>query len=227
MHFHHPILKVALILLCVFAFVPVTRASDKKPAAVKSGFVTASDGVKIHYLEAGKPLNAPTAEVGNPLPNGVAATKGSIAVSAAKQPPSILFVPGWTMPAWIWQQQIDYFSREYRVVAMDPRRLTSELWMPIRRLGDGSMIVATAEPPTSERATALANALQAPVRLVVTTDWDIRKCVSRLFADLFQHRVVALAKQPRHVRNFRVAALAAVDHLGEALQRVLRELSHL
>jgi cellulose synthase/poly-beta-1,6-N-acetylglucosamine synthase-like glycosyltransferase len=69
------------------------------------------------------------------------------------------------------------------VVAMDPRRLTSELWMPIRRLGDGSMIVATAEPPTSERATALANALQAPVRLVVTTDWDIRKCVSRLFAD--------------------------------------------
>src|SRR6202167_493110 len=69
------------------------------------------------------------------------------------------------------------------VVAMDPRRLTSELWMPIRRLGDGSMIVATAEPPTSERASALANALKAPVRLVVTTDWDIRKCVSRLFAD--------------------------------------------
>ena len=121
MHFHHPILKLALILLCVFAFVSATKASDKKPAAVKSGFITASDGAKIHYLEAGKPLNAPTAEVGNPLPNGVAATKGSIAVSAAKQPPSILFVPGWTMPAWIWQRQIDYFSREYRVVAMDPR----------------------------------------------------------------------------------------------------------
>ena len=121
MHFHHPILKAALILLCVFAFVSATKASDKKPAAVKSGFITASDGAKIHYLEAGKPLNAPTAEVGNPLPNGVAATKGSIAVSAAKQPPSILFVPGWTMPAWIWQRQIDYFSREYRVVAMDPR----------------------------------------------------------------------------------------------------------
>ena len=121
MHFHHPSLKTALIVLCVFGFVSATKASDKKPAAVKSGFITASDGIKIHYLEAGKPLNAPSAEVGNPLPNGVAATKGSIAVSAAKQPPSILFVPGWIMPAWIWQRQIDYFSREYRVVAMDPR----------------------------------------------------------------------------------------------------------
>jgi cellulose synthase/poly-beta-1,6-N-acetylglucosamine synthase-like glycosyltransferase len=69
------------------------------------------------------------------------------------------------------------------VSSMDPRRLTSELWMPIRRLGDGSMIVATAEPPSPERATALANALQAPVRLVATTDWDIRTCVSRCFAD--------------------------------------------
>jgi microsomal epoxide hydrolase len=25
------------------------------------------------------------------------------------------------MPAWIWQKQIDYFSRDFRVVAMDPR----------------------------------------------------------------------------------------------------------
>src|SRR5271156_6426257 len=35
--------------------------------------------------------------------------------------PTILFVPGWTMPAEIWQPQIDYFSRSYHVVAIDPR----------------------------------------------------------------------------------------------------------
>ena len=35
--------------------------------------------------------------------------------------PTILFVPGWTMPAEIWQPQIDYFSRNYHVVAIDPR----------------------------------------------------------------------------------------------------------
>ena len=35
--------------------------------------------------------------------------------------PTILFVPGWTMPAAIWQPQIDYFSKAYHVVAVDPR----------------------------------------------------------------------------------------------------------
>jgi non-heme chloroperoxidase len=35
--------------------------------------------------------------------------------------PTILFVPGWTMPAEIWQPQIDYFSKSYHVVALDPR----------------------------------------------------------------------------------------------------------
>jgi non-heme chloroperoxidase len=35
--------------------------------------------------------------------------------------PTILFVPGWTMPAEIWQPQIEYFGRKYHVVAIDPR----------------------------------------------------------------------------------------------------------
>lgn len=34
---------------------------------------------------------------------------------------SILFVPGVMMPAWIWEKQLEYFSKNYRVVAMDPR----------------------------------------------------------------------------------------------------------
>ncbi len=53
---------------------------------------TTSDGVRLHVIEAG-PRNAPT----------------------------IVFVPGWTMPAWIFQPQIQYFSRQYHVVALDPR----------------------------------------------------------------------------------------------------------
>jgi len=35
--------------------------------------------------------------------------------------PTILFVPGWTMPAEIWQPQIEFFSKTYHVVAVDPR----------------------------------------------------------------------------------------------------------
>jgi microsomal epoxide hydrolase len=57
---------------------------------VKSGFVTTSDGVRLHYLEVGRG-------------------------------PAILFVPGWTMPAEIWEPQIRHFAARFRVVAMDPR----------------------------------------------------------------------------------------------------------
>ena len=57
---------------------------------VKSKFFTTSDGVKLHYLEAG---------------------------SGA----TLLFIPGWTMPAEIWRPQLDYFSTRYHVVAIDPR----------------------------------------------------------------------------------------------------------
>jgi microsomal epoxide hydrolase len=34
---------------------------------------------------------------------------------------TIVLVPGWTMPAWIFDQQIADFSRHYHVIAFDPR----------------------------------------------------------------------------------------------------------
>lgn len=34
---------------------------------------------------------------------------------------SLLFVPGIMMPAWIWDNQLEYFSKNYKVVAMNPR----------------------------------------------------------------------------------------------------------
>jgi microsomal epoxide hydrolase len=71
-------------LLCILS-VPSVKAQ-----ATKGGFFKTSDGVRIHYLEAGS---------GRP----------------------IVFIPGWTMPAWIWQKQIDEFSKDYHVVAVDPR----------------------------------------------------------------------------------------------------------
>lgn len=35
--------------------------------------------------------------------------------------PTLVFVPGWTMPAEIWQHQIRHFASVHRVVALDPR----------------------------------------------------------------------------------------------------------
>jgi non-heme chloroperoxidase len=74
----------AVILLCILS-VPSVNAQT-----AKSGFFKASDGIRIHYIEAGS---------GRP----------------------IVFIPGWTMPAWIWQKQIDNFSKTYHVIAVDPR----------------------------------------------------------------------------------------------------------
>ena len=67
----------------------VAAGAPAEPAA-KDGYFTTSDGVRLHYLEAGSG-------------------------------PAIVFVPGWTNPAWIWEPQILHFSKNYRVVALDPR----------------------------------------------------------------------------------------------------------
>jgi non-heme chloroperoxidase len=61
-------------------------------AGVRDGFLLTRDGVRLHYLEAG-PATGQT----------------------------IVLVPGWTMPAWIWAPQIAAFSRKYHVIAFDPR----------------------------------------------------------------------------------------------------------
>jgi non-heme chloroperoxidase len=137
---------VAIIAIGVLGLGAGAFGSEKTPPRQRSGFVTTSDGVKIHYVESGKAVQGASAEVGNPLPNGTKSTKGNIAVYAAKAAPAILFVPGWTMPEWIWQKQIDYFSRDYRVVAMDPRSQgesspTSEGLYPAIRARDIKAVV--------------------------------------------------------------------------------------
>src|SRR6056297_1022525 len=35
--------------------------------------------------------------------------------------PAIVFVPGFTMPAKVWEPQLTYFASDYHVVALDPR----------------------------------------------------------------------------------------------------------
>lgn len=59
-------------------------------AELRSDFFTTSDGVELHYLEAGSG-------------------------------PTLVFVPGWTMPAEIWEHQLRHFASTHRVVALDPR----------------------------------------------------------------------------------------------------------
>ena len=102
--------KCLIALLAVLLFPLLVTAQSLK---TKSGQIKTADGVKIHYLEAG------TAELQfqfriSKEPMGGA---GPVPVNN----PSILFIPGWTMPAWIWESQIAHFSKTHRVVAIDPR----------------------------------------------------------------------------------------------------------
>lgn len=76
--------RIAVVLMCILA------APNLFAQAAKSDFFRTSDGVRIHYLEAGSGR-------------------------------AIVFIPGWTMPAWIWQKQIDEFAKKYHVIAVDPR----------------------------------------------------------------------------------------------------------
>jgi non-heme chloroperoxidase len=106
-----------LVVLAIFA----ALATCVRAQGVKGGTVTASDGVRIHYIEEGQTFRTQSAEVGAPLPAGTKRTKGEVARNADARGVSILFVPGWTMPAWIYQKQLDGLSKTRRVVAMDPR----------------------------------------------------------------------------------------------------------
>lgn len=116
------LVRIPLVLSLALALAGrVSAADDKKPAPTHSGFVTMTDGVKIHYLEAGKPKIIGTGQESETPPADAVITRGTVSLEKQRKVPAILFVPGWTMPAWIWQKQIDYFSSDYRVVAMDPR----------------------------------------------------------------------------------------------------------
>ncbi len=60
---------------------------------------------------------------------------------------TIVLVPGWTMPAWIWAEQIADFSRFYHVIAFDPRSqgdsdVARDGYEPVRRGRDIAELIA-------------------------------------------------------------------------------------
>jgi len=76
-----------LLLTSILSIVP-DRAHGQQ---IQSRFFTASDGTRMHYLEAGT------------------GTK------------TLAFIPGWLMPAVIFDKQIKDLSKTYRVLVLDPR----------------------------------------------------------------------------------------------------------
>lgn len=80
-----------------------------------------------------------------------------------------------------------------------PERLAKELWFPLRRAGDGTVLVATALEPTRERAEAIEVALAAPVSLSVTSEWDIDHLLRRHYRDnLLDEASLGLWRRDEH-----------------------------
>jgi microsomal epoxide hydrolase len=76
---------------CGLLLLIMTTPSAAQP--IRRSFQT-TDGVTLSFLEAG---------------------------SEHRNNPTIVLVPGWLMPARIWQGQINDFSRSYHTLALDPR----------------------------------------------------------------------------------------------------------
>ena len=81
--------RIVLAVLLISAFMGAQESAWAQ-TQIESGHFKTSDGVQLHYLEAGSG-------------------------------PTLVFVPGWTMPAEIWDPQIRHFAATHRVVALDPR----------------------------------------------------------------------------------------------------------
>lgn len=82
-------MRCGLALILLILAIPAARAQ-----ALRDRFFIASDGERLHYIEAGP---------------------------ADPHTQTLVFVPGWLMPAWIWREQMAAFAPRYRVIAFDPR----------------------------------------------------------------------------------------------------------
>src|SRR6266516_114508 len=89
-----PILPVKFILFCLIAVIclgTMPESAASNPGS--SRMVNVADGVSLRLTESGK----------------------------AGGEPALVFIPGWSTGADIWNHQIDTFAKTHRVIAFDPR----------------------------------------------------------------------------------------------------------
>jgi len=113
-----------------------SAAADAEPAVRNFQFTT-DDGVRLNVLEA--------------LP--------SSALPATEGKPVIVLVPGWCMPATIWQPQLQALGQRFRTLALDPR-------------GQGDSDIPAHGYQAERRASDL-HELLAPLPRVVLVGWSL------------------------------------------------------
>lgn len=132
------LMRVKLLGLAVITTLllgaPGVRAADRT--------LVTSDGVHLHITDVGP-------------------TQPPAKLQSARSSPVLVFIPGWTMPGWIFKPQIDAFSTTNRVVVLDPR-------------GQGSSEIATSGYTYERRGEDVAELIAslAPAR-VVLIGWSL------------------------------------------------------
>jgi non-heme chloroperoxidase len=110
------------------------RAAGGEEPAVRSFQFTTDDGVRLNVLQAGPALPDPSL-------------------------PVIVLVPGWCMPATIWQPQLQALGQRFRTLALDPR-------------GQGDSDIPAHGYQAERRASDL-HELLAPLPRVVLVGWSL------------------------------------------------------
>lgn len=111
-----------------------------------------SDGVHLSFLEGGRQ-------------------------NVGMQKPTIVLVPGWLMPATIWQGQLEGLSQHYHVVALDPR-------------GQGQSAV----PPwgyTAERRAADLHEFVKPFSSILLIGWSLGAIEALQYVHLYGDERIA------------------------------------
>jgi non-heme chloroperoxidase len=108
--------------------------------------VDTSDGITLSLLRAGE-RNAETETV------------------------TIVFIPGWSMPAEIWRPQLEALGERYRVIAMDPR-------------AQGESHAAPAGYTAERRATDIKEVLE-PLANVLLVGWSLGAIESLQYVYMF------------------------------------------
>ena len=135
-----------------FGVVLLIMATSSDAAQPSSRSFQTSDGVKLSFLEAGQNFSG-------------------------KKHLTVALVPGWTMPATIWQHQIQAFSRRYHTLAFDPR-------------GQGESEVPATGYTAERRATDIKEFL-APFSNVLLIGWSLGAIESLQYVHMFGNEKLA------------------------------------
>jgi microsomal epoxide hydrolase len=104
-----------------------------------------SDGVTLSFIESGRAFS--------------------------EKSPSIVLIPGWSMPAAIWRGQIDYLGRRFHTLALDPR-------------GQGESEVAVGGYTAERRASDIKEFLETFSK-VLLVGWSLGAIESLQYVHMF------------------------------------------